>query len=161
MNEPSRFQPESSDEKLLAAAAHAAIILPFGFLVPLLIWVTQRKKTTYTTFQSLQALAYQLLFMLFYWLVTILGVGFIAAMVALGAALTATLSQNAMPWVIVGGEALGFLFIFGMSALYVLGGLVGGILCLTGKNFHYPIWGPRLEKYLLRTPAAAVEVADV
>ncbi len=55
----------TQDERLMAALAHASIILgPFtsgvgGIVAALVIWLTQREKSKYVAFQALQAVAYQ------------------------------------------------------------------------------------------------------
>jgi uncharacterized Tic20 family protein len=162
MTERTAFQPGSNDEKLLAAAAHAAILIPgIGFVAPLVIWMTQRGKSAYTTYQSLQALGYQLLFMLFYWLVSIIGVVLWIGAIIVGSVFAASLgSGEGVVLIIFGTEFLFFFFLLGMAGLYVLGGLLAGILCLTGKAFRYPLLGPWLEKYLTWKPAEPVEVAN-
>ena len=50
----------SSDEKILAALAHGSVFLMFlGPVVPVILWVTQRKKSNYVSFHALQAMGYQ------------------------------------------------------------------------------------------------------
>jgi uncharacterized Tic20 family protein len=51
----------TQDERIMAALAHASALLPMmGVIAPIIIWVTQKEKSQYVAFQSLQALAYQL-----------------------------------------------------------------------------------------------------
>ncbi|NLE75727.1 MAG: DUF4870 domain-containing protein [Chloroflexi bacterium] len=58
-------QEVRSDERVWAALAHGSIILGgasngvLGPLVALVIWLTQRERSAYVAFQSLQALVYQ------------------------------------------------------------------------------------------------------
>jgi tetratricopeptide (TPR) repeat protein len=48
------------DERILAGLSHGGIILSvFGLLIPVFIWITQREKSRFVAFQSLQALDYQ------------------------------------------------------------------------------------------------------
>jgi uncharacterized Tic20 family protein len=49
----------------MAALAHIAAIVPFmGVIAPIIIWATQKDKSEYVAFQSLQAVAYQLVMIL-------------------------------------------------------------------------------------------------
>src|SRR5512139_2065695 len=51
----------TQDERVMAALSHASALLPMmGVIAPIVIWVTQKEKSKYVAFQSLQALAYQL-----------------------------------------------------------------------------------------------------
>jgi uncharacterized Tic20 family protein len=60
MTDPEPITP-SIKERTLAAVSHAAILVsPGGFIVPAVIWLTQRNKSHYIGVQALQALAYQL-----------------------------------------------------------------------------------------------------
>lgn len=49
----------TQDERIMAAVAHATVIWPtLGLLAPLVIWGTQREKSPFVGFQSIQAAAY-------------------------------------------------------------------------------------------------------
>jgi uncharacterized Tic20 family protein len=51
----------TQDERVMAALAHISALLPMmGVVAPIIIWVTQKGKSKFVAFQSLQALAYQL-----------------------------------------------------------------------------------------------------
>ncbi len=55
-------QPEvTSDEKLLGLLSHLSIIFG-GLLVPFIIWTTQKEKSKFVRFHSLQAIFYHLSF---------------------------------------------------------------------------------------------------
>ncbi len=51
----------SSDEKLLALISHLSILFG-GLLVPFIIWITQKEKSGFVRFHSLQAIFYHLSF---------------------------------------------------------------------------------------------------
>jgi uncharacterized Tic20 family protein len=52
----------NQDERIMAALAHGSILLPMtGVIAPIVIWITQREKSRYVAFQSLQALLFQLI----------------------------------------------------------------------------------------------------
>jgi uncharacterized Tic20 family protein len=51
----------TQDERVMAALSHASALLPMMVIIaPIIIWVTQKEKSQYVAFQSLQAIAYQL-----------------------------------------------------------------------------------------------------
>ena len=55
----------SQNDKIMAALAHISAVLPFvGIIAPIIIWATQKDKSEYVAFQSLQAVAYQLVMIL-------------------------------------------------------------------------------------------------
>lgn len=53
----------TSDEKLLAMLAHLSIFLG-GIILPIILWATQKDKSKYVTFNSLQAIFYHLAYLL-------------------------------------------------------------------------------------------------
>ena len=60
--EPEDLQEITSDERIWAALAHGSVILfGFGAVVPVGVWIAQREKSTWVSFQALQALFYNLL----------------------------------------------------------------------------------------------------
>ena len=51
----------SQDERIMAGLAHISAILPMmGMVAPIVIWVTQKDKSKFVSFQALQAVSYQL-----------------------------------------------------------------------------------------------------
>jgi uncharacterized Tic20 family protein len=139
----------SSDERILAALAHASVLLPgWGFLGPLIIWIIQRKKSAFVTFHALQALVYQL-FQMIYWMVLSIILGVL--MMTFGILSASAIDRPGpspspflffLPQMIMfGGMILGFAF-------YDIFGVLGGILTLARKDYRYPILGRWMEKYL-------------
>lgn len=51
----------TSDERLLAMLAHLSIFLG-GLILPIILWATQKDKSKFVTFHSLQAIFYHLAF---------------------------------------------------------------------------------------------------
>ncbi|MCY7362824.1 MAG: DUF4870 domain-containing protein, partial [Ignavibacteria bacterium] len=49
----------ASDEKLLAMLSHLSVLLG-GILLPFIIWITQKDKSKFVRFHSLQAIFFQL-----------------------------------------------------------------------------------------------------
>ena len=136
----------SENDKLTAALAHIGVIVPYaGILVPLLVWLTHRKKAPFVEFHALQALLYRIFLMLF--------PVFIWPLIMIMAFLstpTMALLDNSGP----SGEpsginyvvmtvlfftpfALAILFLLLILAL-VLYGLIAAALVYSGRNFRYP-----------------------
>ncbi len=106
---------EGSDEALMAAIAHAGILITI--VVPLIIWLIKKDESEYIGFQAKQALVYQIA-------ITVLG--FIASIV----------------FFVLGIATLGFGFILylllipaGLAA--VIYGLYGACICYKGEDFRY------------------------
>lgn len=139
----------TSDERLLAGLSHISILFfGLGIVAPLVVWVTQRRKSAYVAFQSLQALGYQMLMWLAYLVVSFLIAG-IAILVMVAVIIIGASTQNEATLMLsVFSQFFIYFGIFCLMGLYILGGLIGGILCLTGKQFYYPLFGRRLERYL-------------
>jgi uncharacterized Tic20 family protein len=142
----------TSDEKLWAAVAHGSSLVPlWGSIVAAIIWFTQRQRSSYVRFHSLQALCYHVLSLwAFTWLIPPLLIGFVllavVAMVLLGPEA-------------VDNDTAGLLFSLGIQAviwgallaafgLYVIVGLIGAGFSLTGREFRYPVFGKALARKL-------------
>ena len=143
----------SPDETTMAALAHGSVLLSFlGPIGPLLVWISQRRRSTYATFHALQAMAYQ---MAFFWIGMAIGLLFALVWMCLMFPLILSISENpdsftAAPLLFEGGF---FLFLFGIWGVYIIGGIVGAVMCLLKKDFRYPWVGKRLETYLRFDPA--------
>ena len=139
----------------MAALSHLSAILPmWGIIAPIIIWATQREKSAYVRFQSLQALAYQLSIILLWFA----GFGcyflsFFAMFLGI-AAFADTFEQSGppgaffllfpgLPFCIMGT-------VFFLSFLYVVYGLIGAVMTLQGRSFRYAIIGARIERFLQR-----------
>lgn len=153
----------TQDERILAALAHASVILPFwGLIGSIVIWATQREKSSFVGFQSLQGVAYQMILVLgafaggacyacsFFGLFLLMPVGILAAE-GMGDPNTAggliavlvTFATTFFPFCIMG------LFIL-IGFAFVLYGLYGAVRVLQGHHFRYAVVGRRLEEYLNR-----------
>ncbi len=137
----------AQDERVLAALSHVSVLLPMiGILAPILIWVTQREKSRYTAFQSLQAIVFQLVLILIYF------AGFACY---LGSFFLVFLSTGILGGFRVSGAAgLLFLFPFGVILLMLvvmflmaIYGLVGAVMTFQGKDFRYALIGQWVERY--------------
>ncbi len=143
----SSSQP-TSDERILAGIAHASILLSFlGPVIPGILWTTQRRKSQYVAFHALQAMGYQILLfwcgILFSLLVAVL----FTAVVFILAILTLNHPGYPVDFLFIGRFILA-LVILGIWGIFILIGILGGVLCLTGRDFRYPFLGNRLWIYL-------------
>lgn len=133
-------KPQTQEERLMAALAHAAIIT--GYMAPIagiLIYVTQKEKAAYAAGQALQAAVYQLAGMLLLILAWILwGVCYFASFIPIMAAPDAY--SDAPPpifWVSLGSMICPFL-LMGLWGLY---GLYGALRAWSGADFRYAVVG--------------------
>jgi uncharacterized Tic20 family protein len=157
----------TQDERILAALAHASVILPFwGLIGAIVIWATQREKSRFVSFQALQGVVYQLSLILlgfvggacymcsFLGMFLTMPVGIFAAEgmsdpnAAEGVvAMLVTFITTLFPFCLMGLFAL-------IGAALVIYGLYGAVRVLQGHNFRYALIGARLDQYLNQEPAA-------
>lgn len=142
----------STDERVLAALSHISALLPMmGVIAPIVIWVTQREKSKFVAFQSLQALAYQLVIIVAW----ILGMGcymFSIFIIFAGMFIGTATESSGWSEAIMVMTSLSPLFVFGVIILFGLAfisyGVVGAVNVFQGKPFRYIILGERIERYL-------------
>ena len=156
MTEESSTSVPSQNDKIMAALAHVSALMPFmGVIAPIIIWATQKDKSEFVAFQALQAIVYQLLMIL-------------AWFVGMGCYMLSFFSMFlTIPFAGGGSETdptvspffmLGFFFpflIFGAlfvgGAIFIIYGIVGAVLTFQGKDFRYIIIGKRLADYLQKS----------
>jgi uncharacterized Tic20 family protein len=129
------------------------IVLPFwGTIGAIVIWATQKDKSSFVGFQSLQAVVYHLVLVLAGFLA---GACYLCTLVAFPVMMTLTVPVSApsgdfspafmlpimIPFAILGASMLGWL-------AFVIYGLVAAAATLQGKDFRYAVIGRRLEAYL-------------
>ena len=145
------------NDKIMAALAHVSTLLPFiGVIAPIVIWVTQKDKSEYVAFQALQAIVYQLLMILSWfvgmgcYMLSVFGTFFtIPFAEANGGQVDPAVAPVFMlgfmiPFIIFGAIFLG-------GALFVIYGLIAAIQVFQGKDFRYIIIGNRLADYLQKS----------
>jgi uncharacterized Tic20 family protein len=138
----------SQEVRLLAAISHAAVLFTnIGFVVPIGIYLTQKKKSSYLAFQALQALIWQIVMFVFSMLASSCMVGSIFIPVLL-----TTASQNEK---LIGLISGGGVFITIMISVFVMTignlgfiiyGIIGAVMTYQGKDFRYIIIGNRIDK---------------
>jgi uncharacterized Tic20 family protein len=156
----------TQEERILAALAHASILIPLtGLIASIVIWTTQKDKSPYVSFQALQAVAYHLTLIV----ATFAGGAcyFCSSLGILPLLFFATPSspnnQSSSPSLAIGAvAALGVLLpllIFGafliVMAVFVLTGIFAAVRTLQGKPFRYFILGHQLERYLQQSPSTS------
>ncbi len=143
------FQPVRpfTPERLLAALAHGSVLLPlFGPLGPGFVWIGQRRKSRYVSFQALQAMGYQA-FVLWVGLSVAL-IGMLVFIIPLVFSSDNT-SQNPLDLDSLTAQAMQI-----QSALtwiwfaLCLPGLIGAGFAMAGREFRYPFLGARLKSFL-------------
>ena len=141
----------NSDENLMAAISHL-----LGWLVALVVWATQKDKSPYVRFQSMQALAFDLItglvvsimvgcMMVLIFIVLGVGIGDIAIFGSLG-------NPTAEPVrsVVALMTTVPFLvpcMIIPLAAIIFIARLIATIQTLKGKDFRYPWLGALVDKY--------------
>ena len=142
----------TSDESIMAAISHF-----FGFLVALIVWVTQKDKSRFVRFQAIQALAFDLLVSV----ITFLLVGCLMAL-TFGAmtvgmsGMAFTVNQNEPSTGLVSlfitlMTAVPFLIpciVFPLTGIVFVARLIASIQTFQGQDFRYPWLGKWVERYL-------------
>jgi uncharacterized Tic20 family protein len=152
MTEEQTSQMSTQDARVMAGISHISALIPMmGLFAPIIIWVTQKDKSEYVAFQSLQALAYQLAMIVGYiiwmgcYMVSIFGTVFTMAIVAPES------SAEASNSLAMGFAFLPFLFMcvfFLLGFLMIVYGVVGAVQAFQGKPFRYLLIGRWVERYL-------------
>jgi len=144
----------TSDESLMAAISHF-----FGLLVAFIIWATQKDKSRYVRFQSIQAMAYDLLV----YVITFLVVGVLMVLVlgilAFGIGDFVLFSSQSNPTaepvrtLIALVTATPFLIpcvFIPIAGIIFIVRLIATIQTFQGKDFRYPWLGALVERSMGR-----------
>jgi uncharacterized Tic20 family protein len=136
----------SQDERLLAAVAHCAALLPFfGIIVPLYIWITQKDWSKCVRFHAIQALIHQMVMPAATLAVYLVGVwGFYGTLLVRspdGPHSALPTGMLVLRCILVGG-------VLGGWGLTITLGLVGMSRTLAGRDFLYPFIGRWLTSYI-------------
>jgi uncharacterized Tic20 family protein len=127
-----------------------------GILLPVVGWSDQRRKSNYASFQCLQALGYQSVGFTV-WVLSYLVIVILAAIVLLVVFQPAGNGQATSPTIITPVLIVFLILVFGGFAVYFLLPIVAAIACAFGRDFHYPVMGKRLARYLVYEAAQAGE----
>lgn len=149
MNEAETPTP---DERLMSALAHISVLLPLmGVIAPIVIYITQKEKSRYIAFQSLQAMTYQFVIIIGWflsWGCYMCSFFGIFGGLMLAAATEASVPEEAM--VLFTGLSpllvLGAIMIIGFA--FIIYGVVGAFNAFQGKPFRYLLIGDRVERFM-------------
>ncbi len=140
----------TSDESLLAAISHF-----FGLLVALIVWVTQKDKSRFVHFQSIQAMAFDLVMYAVVFVATGLLLTLMFGVLALGIADLAIIGTQSNPAIEPVGVLVALMtatplfipFVLVLiSGVFFIIRLIATLQTAQGKNFHYPWLGAWVEK---------------
>jgi uncharacterized Tic20 family protein len=138
----------TTEDRVWASLSHlSSLAFGMGILLPIIGWSDRRRKSNYSSFQSLQALGYQSLGFTI-WILSYLVI-FIAILIILVAmSFQAEKVGKSFDPFLAPGAILLFGVVFGFFAIYFLLPIIAAIVCAFGKEFRYPILGDRLARYL-------------
>jgi len=152
--------PQKTDDRIWAVLAHgSALLFVLGPLISLVVWATQRRKSAYASFHALQAMSCQVA-AYWLWILAIPLMIILPVLVVIGFAVAGAGSGDEPAALFIAMQAAMFGSIFGTLALYVLLGVLGGALCLAGREFRYPVIGKRLARFLGYHPGEAAPLNE-
>jgi len=131
----------SIEEKLMALLSHLSILIPnIGILAPIIIWVTHKDKSRFVKFNALQAIFFQLIFLVLMMLFMFVGI---------------ILMLIAIPWSTSSSSEPGTLFFLSMLFMFLyfplwlifgIYAVVASVKSFKGRIFKYAIIGRIIEK---------------
>ena len=138
----------NADERTMGALAHF-----FGIIGSLIIYVIQKDKSRFVRFQAAQALAFDLITMLFMFILffCLFGVMFLGMFGTIFAGVNSAAQSENSSWLIIWPMMFPFLiftFIFPFSMALFVARIIATISVLNGNNFQYPWLGTRVENFL-------------
>ncbi len=136
------------EERWTAALCHTAgLTVFFGLAVPLIVYLTQKERSPFLKAQALQALIFQVIALLVYWLVNagliLLYFGAFIPMVIVSSAMGDQAGWIAVIFFLVIGLIIAFslLFVVILVPAYFIFVLVAAWRSGKGNAFRYPIIG--------------------
>ncbi|MGM0366483.1 MAG: DUF4870 domain-containing protein [Actinomycetota bacterium] len=131
----------STEEKLLALLSHLSILIPnIGILTPIIIWVTHKEKSRFVKFHALQAIFFQLIFLILMMLFIFIGI---------------ILMLIAIPWSASSSAEPGTLFFVSMAFMFLyfplwlifgIYAVVAAVKSFKGRTFRYAIIGKIIQR---------------
>jgi len=134
----------TTEERIWSVLAHlSALAFGMGILLPVVGWSEQRRKSEYASFQCLQALGYQSLGYTVWILISLIVMIFVVIIMLVNIVNAENVDLALGVWL-----STLFIIMMGLLGLYILLPVVAAISCVLGKEYHYPIMGKRLARYL-------------
>lgn len=146
-NDFENLNPDQN-ERNLAALAHASVVLPYvGTIVPILIWVSHKGKSSFLAFQALQAMMFQISIMVI-WFVGFLCyfVTFLGNIISLPFVVSKSGEIDTLPWIASFVPFLTIAVILLVGFTYIIYGIVGAFNVYHGKSFRYIVVGNWAER---------------
>ncbi len=144
----------TSDERVMAALSHF-----FGIIAALIVWATQKDKSRFVRFQSLQAMAFDVVFIVLYVLLMFCAMSVVFMIIIAGGWLT---TQSTPPNNLFPALELGMLAPFGIFAclmplvlVAMLVRIVAAVSVATGHDFRYPLIAAQVDNFLKSSAPAA------
>ena len=143
-----------SEDRLVGALCHLGAFVPFfGILAALIIWLTQKTRSPLLRFQALQALLFQGVAFVLYYLVSfgLAGAYFVFFLPLI--ALSETGWGDRVPFLLAPFLLLFFgmiLLVLAVTFLYYLLAAMAAFRTLRGKNYRYPLIGKLTESLTIR-----------
>ncbi len=144
----SNLKETTSDERIMAAIAHGAIVLPmWGTIASIVIWATQKDKSDYVSHQALQAVGWQIS------QIAIMFLGMGCYMCSFFTMIPATEmsmgSDTAFPFFfMIPFATMGLMML--TTLVFIAIGLYAAVRSLQERPFTYPFIGRRIEDYLAK-----------
>jgi len=130
--------PEQSD-RMMSAACHVSSLVGFGFLAPLVIYLTQRERSGFVARHALQALFLQAFHVVSTLL--ILAVVILAGVLLFGITLDARGLSNGYAALSLSLVLLMVTGVFLPTFIYFVAMIVGVVECIQGKEAGLPLLG--------------------
>lgn len=150
---------EDHEDRWVAAMGHFSVIIAlWGMLAPLSAWILQGGRTLFLKFQSMQTLVYQVFVTLLFFggiFVYFVGAFILLSVVGLNGSASINTPAGMTGLVIFLVFMLVFLAIILIVPLFHIMGQWAGYRVLKGDNYHYPIVGKLVEKWLAKTQSAS------
>jgi uncharacterized Tic20 family protein len=138
----------TSDERMMGALAHF-----FGIIGSLMIYVIQKEKSRFVRFQAAQALAFDVLVMIFLFILFFCLFGAILAGMfgAIFAGINSAADPENLNWLMAFPAVFPFSMfscIFPFSLAILVARIVATVSVFSGKDFRYPYLGTKVEQFL-------------
>ena len=142
---------EEHEDRWVTAMGHfSVIIMLWGMLVPLTAWILQGKRSLFMKFQFIQTLVYQIcLMLLFFGSMFLYVAGAVILLITVGLSGDAGLNATSMIGLVI--FFIFMLIIFAIILIVPLFHILGqwaGYRVLKGDDYHYPVIGKLVEKWI-------------
>lgn len=148
-----------AEEQVVCAILHASSLYGlFALAASSIVWATQRTRSRFMAFQSLQALIFQLfIFLALLVLFALLMAGFFFA-ASSGLIARTGVTEPELTAFLIDAAILGFGCIHFFQWIFPLWGIWAAVKTLRGRNFRYPILGSLAAHWLVRRPVVIESV---